>query len=64
MVTIHTNYGVISVELFADKAPETVANFLSYAKEGFYDNTIFHRVIDGFMAVSYTHLTLPTTPYV
>jgi len=49
MVTIHTNYGVISVELFADKAPETVANFLSYAKEGFYDNTIFHRVIDGFM---------------
>jgi peptidyl-prolyl cis-trans isomerase B (cyclophilin B) len=49
MVTIHTNYGVINVELFADKAPETVANFLSYAKEGFYDNTIFHRVIDGFM---------------
>ena len=49
MVTIHTNYGVISVELFADKAPETVANFLSYAKEGFYDNTIFHRVIDGIM---------------
>tara|TARA_R110002060_G_scaffold77346_1_gene88658 strand:+ start:106 stop:600 length:495 start_codon:yes stop_codon:yes gene_type:complete len=49
MVTIHTNYGVINIELFADKAPETVANFLSYAKEGFYDNTIFHRVIDGFM---------------
>jgi peptidyl-prolyl cis-trans isomerase B (cyclophilin B) len=49
MVKIHTNYGVVSIELFEDKAPETVANFLSYAKEGFYDNTIFHRVIDGFM---------------
>lgn len=49
MVKIHTNYGVITLELFADKAPETVKNFLSYAEEGFYDNTIFHRVIDGFM---------------
>ncbi|MFT6897790.1 MAG: peptidyl-prolyl cis-trans isomerase B (cyclophilin B) [Paraglaciecola sp.] len=49
MVKIHTNYGLISLELFADKAPETVKNFLSYAEEGFYDNTVFHRVIDGFM---------------
>ncbi|MFQ3219758.1 MAG: peptidyl-prolyl cis-trans isomerase B (cyclophilin B) [Paraglaciecola sp.] len=49
MVNIHTNYGLISLELFADKAPETVKNFLSYAEEGFYDNTVFHRVIDGFM---------------
>lgn len=49
MVKIHTNYGLIGLELFADKAPETVKNFLSYAEEGFYDNTIFHRVIDGFM---------------
>ena len=49
MVKIHTNYGVISLTLFADKAPITVANFLDYVKEGFYDNTIFHRVIDGFM---------------
>jgi peptidyl-prolyl cis-trans isomerase B (cyclophilin B) len=49
MVKIHTNYGVITLTLFADKAPITVANFLDYVKEGFYDNTIFHRVIDGFM---------------
>ncbi|WP_158969728.1 peptidylprolyl isomerase [Paraglaciecola sp. L3A3] len=49
MVKIHTNYGVITLTLFADKAPTTVANFLEYVKEGFYDNTIFHRVIDGFM---------------
>ena len=49
MVNIHTNYGVISLTLFADKAPITVENFLNYVKEGFYDNTIFHRVIDGFM---------------
>jgi peptidyl-prolyl cis-trans isomerase B (cyclophilin B) len=49
MVKLHTNYGVITLTLFADKAPQTVANFLEYAKEGFYDNTIFHRVIDGFM---------------
>ncbi|MFT2091223.1 peptidylprolyl isomerase [Paraglaciecola sp. 2405UD69-4] len=49
MVKIHTNYGVITLTLFADKAPITVANFLGYVKDGFYDNTIFHRVIDGFM---------------
>ncbi len=49
MVKIHTSYGVITLTLFADKAPITVANFLDYVKEGFYDNTIFHRVIDGFM---------------
>lgn len=49
MVTLQTNYGTIKLSLFADKAPKTVENFLSYVKEGFYDNTIFHRVIDGFM---------------
>lgn len=49
MVKLHTNYGVITLELFADKAPKTVANFIEYVKSGFYDNTIFHRVIDGFM---------------
>jgi len=41
--------GVISLELDAKKAPATVANFLEYVGSGFYDNTIFHRVIDGFM---------------
>ena len=49
MVIIKTSMGDIKVKLAADKAPLTVANFLSYADEGHYDGTIFHRVIDGFM---------------
>ncbi|MFN7087163.1 MAG: peptidylprolyl isomerase [Burkholderiales bacterium] len=49
MVKLHTNFGVIALELDAKKAPLTVANFLQYVKDGFYDNTIFHRIIDGFM---------------
>ena len=49
MVVLHTTFGVIKLNLFADKAPLTVANFLSYVEDGFYDNTLFHRVIDGFM---------------
>ncbi|MDX1823815.1 MAG: peptidylprolyl isomerase [Thiohalomonadales bacterium] len=49
MVKLNTNYGTIVLELNADKAPKTVANFLQYAKDGFYDGTIFHRVINGFM---------------
>ncbi|MER2493720.1 peptidylprolyl isomerase [Catenovulum sediminis] len=49
MITFTTNFGDIKIQLFADKAPETAANFLQYAREGFYNNTIFHRVIDGFM---------------
>ncbi len=49
MVTLKTNFGDITLELFADKAPQTVENFLSYVRSGFYDNTIFHRVINGFM---------------
>jgi peptidyl-prolyl cis-trans isomerase B (cyclophilin B) len=49
-VELHiAGYGVVTLELDADKAPETVANFLNYAKNGHYDNTIFHRVIPGFM---------------
>lgn len=48
-VSLQTNYGKIKIRLFDDKAPETVKNFLSYVEQGFYDNTIFHRVIDGFM---------------
>ena len=47
--TIETTMGTITLELNADKAPETVANFVKYAKDGHYDGTIFHRVIDGFM---------------
>ena len=49
MITINTNYGVITVELDFDKAPISAANFLQYAKSGFYDGTIFHRVINDFM---------------
>ena len=49
MVKLHTNFGDITLELDAEKAPKTVANFLKYAEKGFYDGTIFHRVIDGFM---------------
>jgi len=48
-VKLHTNHGVITLELDADKAPVTVANFLAYVEAGHYNNTIFHRVIDGFM---------------
>ncbi len=49
MVKLHTNFGDITLELDAEKAPKTVANFLKYAEKGFYNGTIFHRVIDGFM---------------
>jgi cyclophilin family peptidyl-prolyl cis-trans isomerase len=49
MVTIKTNHGDITLELDSAKAPVTCENFMSYAKAGHYDGTIFHRVIDGFM---------------
>lgn len=49
MITLHTNYGDIELELDFDKAPKTAANFRQYAADGFYDGTIFHRVINNFM---------------
>ena len=49
MIRLHTSFGAITLELDAEHAPKTVENFLGYVKEGFYDGTIFHRVIDGFM---------------
>ena len=49
VVLLETTSGDILVELYPDKAPETVANFLKYVDNGFYNNTIFHRVIPGFM---------------
>ena len=49
MVKLHTNLGVIVLELNAEKAPKTVENFLQYVRDGHYDNTIFHRVISNFM---------------
>ncbi len=49
MVKLTTNFGDITLELNAEKAPITVANFLQYVEDGFYTNVIFHRVINGFM---------------
>jgi peptidyl-prolyl cis-trans isomerase B (cyclophilin B) len=49
LVKLSTNFGDITLELNAEKAPITVANFLQYVESGFYDGVIFHRVIDGFM---------------
>ncbi|MGH8601595.1 MAG: peptidylprolyl isomerase [Gammaproteobacteria bacterium] len=48
-VELQTNWGTIVLELESEKSPQTVANFLAYVREGFYDGTVFHRVIDGFM---------------
>ena len=49
MITLHTNFGDITIELDFDNAPKTASNFKQYAEDGFYEGTIFHRVIDGFM---------------
>ncbi|ASI88419.1 MULTISPECIES: peptidylprolyl isomerase [Vibrio] len=49
MITLHTNFGDVKIQLNEEKAPETSANFAQYCRDGFYDNTLFHRVIDGFM---------------
>ncbi|WP_263079539.1 peptidylprolyl isomerase [Endozoicomonas sp. Mp262] len=49
MVVLHTNFGDIKLDLDAEKAPETVANFIEYIKSGHFNGTIFHRIIDGFM---------------
>ena len=49
MVVLHTNLGDITIKMFEQEAPNTVKNFLEYANTGFYNGTIFHRVIDGFM---------------
>ena len=49
MVVLHTNFGDIKLELDAEKAPKTTANFEEYVKSGHFDGTIFHRIIDGFM---------------
>jgi cyclophilin family peptidyl-prolyl cis-trans isomerase len=48
-VELKTNRGPIVIELFQDKAPKSVANFMQYARDGHYNGTIFHRVIDGFV---------------
>jgi len=48
-VTIETNHGAITVEMFMDRAPKTAGNFIELAKKGYYDGIVFHRVIEGFM---------------
>jgi cyclophilin family peptidyl-prolyl cis-trans isomerase len=48
-VVLHTSMGDITIELYPDKAPKSVENFLQYTKDGFYNGTVFHRVINGFM---------------
>jgi len=49
MIKLHTNFGVIAIEVDAEKAPLSARNFLDYVEAGHYDNTVFHRVIPGFM---------------
>jgi peptidyl-prolyl cis-trans isomerase B (cyclophilin B) len=49
MIKLETNFGDITIELDSEKAPLTAKNFLEYVNSGYYDNTVFHRVIDGFM---------------
>jgi peptidyl-prolyl cis-trans isomerase B (cyclophilin B) len=49
MINLHTSLGLIGIELDHEHAPATAANFLQYARDGFYDGTLFHRVIPGFM---------------
>jgi len=49
MIILHTNLGDIKIQPFEDKAPNTAENFLQYCREGFYNNALFHRVINGFM---------------
>lgn len=49
MITLHTNFGDIAIELDFEKTPVTAKNFLDYVKSGFFENTIFHRIIDNFM---------------
>ena len=48
-VTIETNHGTITAEMFMDRAPKTAGNFVELAKKGYYDGIVFHRVIEGFM---------------
>ncbi|MHB1221575.1 MAG: peptidylprolyl isomerase, partial [Gammaproteobacteria bacterium] len=49
MITLHTSHGDIKIELDVENTPNTAKNFLEYATEGFYNGTIFHRVMNGFM---------------
>lgn len=63
VITMKTSMGSIKIELFADKVPNTVANFVKLSKEKFYDGILFHRVIPGFMAQSGDPNTKDSDPY-
>ncbi len=63
VVTLNTSMGTITMELYADKAPKTVANFVKLAKDHFYDGVLFHRVIPGFMAQTGDPNTKDSDPY-
>lgn len=63
VITMKTSMGTIKIELFADKVPNTVANFVKLSKEKFYDGILFHRVIPGFMAQSGDPNTKDSDPY-
>lgn len=63
VITMTTSMGTIKIELFADKVPNTVANFVKLSKEKFYDGILFHRVIPGFMAQSGDPNTKDSDPY-
>ena len=60
-MTLHTNYGDIKIDLFTDMAPITTKNFVTLAKQGFYDGTRFHRVIDKFMIQGGDPLSIDTS---
>lgn len=63
VITMQTSMGTVKIELFADKVPNTVANFVKLSKEKFYDGILFHRVIPGFMAQSGDPNTKDNDPY-
>ena len=61
-IKLHTNFGVITLELDHEKAPVTAANFEQYVKDGFYNGVIFHRVIPGFMIQGATWCRIGAMP--
>ncbi len=63
VITMQTSMGTVKIELFADKVPNTVANFVKLSKEKFYNGILFHRVIPGFMAQSGDPNTKDSDPY-
>ncbi len=59
MITLHTNFGDVKIQLNEEKAPETSANFAQYCRDGFYDNTLFHRCYRWFHDSRWRHDVWP-----